>query len=53
METTEKIRKSYMKPRVTQVKLEIQEATLTACKKTGSTIRSACSSNGCKVIKGS
>jgi hypothetical protein len=34
METKEKIRRSYIKPRVTQVKLEIQEATLTACKRT-------------------
>lgn len=34
METNEKIRKSYIKPRVTQVKLEIQDAVLVACKAT-------------------
>lgn len=34
METNEKIRKSYIKPRVTQVKLEIQEAVLAGCKVT-------------------
>jgi hypothetical protein len=34
METREKIRKSYIKPRLTRVKLEIQEAILAACKRT-------------------
>jgi hypothetical protein len=32
METKEKIKKSYTKPLVTQVKLEIQEAILAGCK---------------------
>ena len=32
METKEKIRKYYEKPRITKVKLEIEEAILAACK---------------------
>lgn len=32
MKTNEKIRKFYVKPRVTQIKLEIQEAVLAGCK---------------------
>lgn len=32
METREKTRKQYKKPQVSQVKLEIEEAVLTACK---------------------
>jgi hypothetical protein len=32
METTEKIRKIYKKPRLTQVKLQIEEAVLQPCK---------------------
>ena len=34
MEINEKTRKSYIKPRVTQVKLEIKDAILAGCKVT-------------------
>ena len=32
MDTKEKVRKQYKKPKLSQVKLEVEEAVLTACK---------------------
>jgi len=32
MDTKEKVRKQYKKPQISQVKLEVEEAVLTACK---------------------
>ncbi len=57
METREKNRKQYKKPQVTQVKLEIKEAVLSACKfdaddgsgKGGT----GCMTNKCKQVPGS
>jgi hypothetical protein len=37
MDTKEKIRKQYKKPKLSQVKLEVEEAVLTACKNSTST----------------
>jgi len=57
METKEKIRRSYMKPRVTQVKLEIQEAVLATCKRTTSDMtgksNKGCTQASCKTTVGS
>lgn len=46
METREKDRKQYKKPQVSQVKLEIEEAVLTACKLSG-TDTSGKTNRGC------
>jgi hypothetical protein len=37
METREKDRKDYKKPQLSQIKLEVEEAVLTACKNTTAT----------------
>ncbi len=48
METKGKIRKQYKKPQVSQVKLEIEEAVLAACKVTKPS--SAKNNKGCGVV---
>jgi len=57
METREKNRKQYKKPQVNQVKLEIEEAILAACKITGNSTGKAsppkCSNTACQATVGS
>ena len=57
METREKNRKQYKKPQVNQVKLEIEEAVLAACKVTTSGTGKAsppkCSNTSCQSTLGS
>lgn len=56
METKEKIRRSYIKPRVTQVKLEIQEAILANCKTSSAAVgknAKTCVNIACKTALGS
>ena len=57
MEAKEKIRKYYEKPRINEVKLEIEEAVLAACKVTTSGTGKAsppkCSNTSCQSTLGS
>lgn len=49
METKEEIRKSYIKPQINQVKLEIQEAVLLNCKSQTGTTAAAKNATICNV----
>ncbi|MCJ7595682.1 MAG: hypothetical protein MUO52_13010 [Desulfobacterales bacterium] len=56
MENREKTRKTYRKPSITRVKLEMEEAVLQACKTAAGVPASAnkeCGHPGCKTILGS
>jgi len=56
METKEKTRKTYRKPTITRVKLEIGEAVLQACKTAAGVPASGnkeCGHPGCKTTLGS
>ena len=57
METKDKTRKPYQRPQVTQVKLEMEEAVLQACKATASDAsgkkNKVCGHPGCKSTLGS
>lgn len=58
MEKKGKIRKCYEKPQITQVKLEIEEAVLQACKTgpgstDGKTPGPGCGGSACQTIYGS